>query len=291
MAYYLVVRLKIVIIRRTHEVIAMSADRNQINQYIYKLFLEYSEEELSDRLAPKTKAGKQKIPRNPYIKDKTVSARWDVLQTDPSCKAELYDDKTREQRECYKRNIENFIGTVKLPVGLAGPLRVNGLHAQDDYYIPLATSEAALVASYNRGAQLITQSGGAAAMVVNTGVSRTPGFVFISLVEAGKFVGWCTTQFETFRLVAATTTRYGILKDMRVTTEGNHVYLHFKYETGDASGQNMVTIATDAIMQYISDQCPVKPKHQFIDANMSGDKKSQRNIIFRGCAVKKCLLK
>ena len=63
--------------------------------------------------------------------------------------------------ECYQHNIENFIGAVKLPVGLAGPLRVNGLFAQGDYYVPLATTEAALVASYSRGAVAITEAGDA----------------------------------------------------------------------------------------------------------------------------------
>lgn len=264
----------------------MSVDRNLINNDMYKLFPEYSEEELSIRLSPKAITGKKKIPRNPFIKEKTVLARWDTLQSDPSCQSELFDDKTREQMECYKRNIENFIGTVKLPVGLAGPLRVNGLHAQDDYYIPLATSEAALVASYNRGAQLITQCGGAASMVVNCGVTRAPGFLFNNLIEAGKFVEWSSSHFEKFRLVAATTTRYGNLKDMRVSIEGNHVYLHFKYETGDASGQNMVTIATEAIMQYILEQSPIKPQDQFIDGNISGDKKASA-ISFLGVRGKK----
>lgn len=262
----------------------MSVDR--IRNHNYKLFLEHSEEELNFRLSPKTDAGKKKIPRNPFISEKTVLARWDALQSDPSCQAELFDDKTREQMDRYKRNIENFIGTVKLPVGLAGPLRVNGLHAQDDYYIPLATSEAALVASYNRGAQLITQSGGASAMVINCGVSRSPVFVFVNLIEAGKFVDWSSAKFKKFRSVAATTTRYGRLKDMRVSMEGNHVYLHFRYETGDASGQNMVTIATEAIMQYISERSPVKPQQQFIDGNMSGDKKASA-ISFLGVRGKK----
>ena len=69
----------------------------------------------------------------------------------------------------YARNIENFIGTVRLPVGIAGPLRVNGTYAQGDYYVPLATTEAALVASYSRGAQIISEAGGCAAIVLHEG--------------------------------------------------------------------------------------------------------------------------
>ncbi|MBI4641983.1 MAG: hydroxymethylglutaryl-CoA reductase, partial [Candidatus Tectomicrobia bacterium] len=170
--------------------------------------------------------------------------------------------------------IENFIGTAKVPVGLAGPLRVNGLFAQGDYYIPLATTEAALVASYNRGSQLISEAGGCTTIVLNEGVSRAPGFVFKDLIEAGQFVVWAISQFEEFKCEAEATTRYGKLIDMKITVEGNHVYLNFEFTTGDASGQNMATIASEAICDYIRANSPVPPQSSFVEANLSGDKKA-----------------
>ena len=264
----------------------MSADRERINKNINKHCQDRSREELNIRLLPRTTRGKKKIPRNPFISDKTVQARWASLQADPSCQSELFDVRTQAQMARYRKNIENFIGTVKLPVGIAGPLRVNGLHAQDDFYVPLATSEATLVASYNRGAQLITQSGGASAMVISSGVSRAPVFIFLNLMQAGRFVDWCTSQFDKFKTLAAGTSRYGELQDVRVTMEGNHVYLHFIYDTGDAAGQNMVTIATEAIMQFITHNSPVKAQQQFIDGNISGDKKASA-ISFLGVRGKK----
>jgi hydroxymethylglutaryl-CoA reductase (NADPH) len=174
----------------------------------------------------------------------------------------------------YRHNIENFIGTVKVPVGLAGPLRINGLHAQGDYYVPLATTEAALVASYSRGARLMSQSGGCAAMLLRQSVSRTPGFAFSNLQECGQFVGWAMSHLEAFKQQAARTTRYGRLVDVGATIEGNHVYLDFEFLTGDASGQNMVTIATQAICDYIDAHSPIHPQYYFLDANLSGDKKA-----------------
>ena len=109
----------------------------------------------------------------------------------------------------------------------------------------------------------MTEAGGCTALVVNEGVSRAPGFAFDTLVDAALFVAWATTQFDAFRRVAAETTRHGELIDMQLTLEGNHVYLGFEFTTGDASGQNMVTIATDAICRYIIAQSPVRPAYYF----------------------------
>src|SRR2546426_1002016 len=81
----------------------------------------------------------------------------------------------------------------------SGQLRVNGLHAQGDFYVPLATTEAALVASYNRGATVISEAGGCTAIVLAEGVSRAPGFAFSNLADAGEFVAWTLSQLDNFR--------------------------------------------------------------------------------------------
>lgn len=203
-----------------------------------------------------------------------IQRRWDLLAHAASSQAELLDAHTAHQVEAYRGHIENAIGSVNVPVGLAGPLRVNGLFAHGEYYIPLATTEAALVASYSRGAQLITEAGGCGAMLLSEQVVRTPGFAFRCLEECGRFVTWAVSHMEAFRREAELTTRHGRLTDMRVVVEGNHVYLHFAFVTGDAAGQNMVTIATDAICAYISAHSPVSPQFYFLEANGSGDKKA-----------------
>ena len=179
----------------------------------------------------------------------------------------------------YQCNIENFIGTVKVPLGVAGPLRVNGRFAAGSYFVPLATTEAALVASYHRGALLISEAGGCTAMLVEKGIGRTPGFIFRDLLEVEAFVNWTSTQLDVFRDVAKSTTRHGSLSDMRVTVEGNHVYLNLQFLTGDAAGQNMVTIATEAICTYIAENAPVMPRKSFVEANFSGDKKASAQTL------------
>jgi hydroxymethylglutaryl-CoA reductase (NADPH) len=226
------------------------------------------------RLKPNFDPSRPRVPGGSALTDKAVAERWALLDAPASAREALADARTLAERERYARNIENFVGTVKVPVGLAGPLRVNGAHALGDYYVPLATTEAALVASYSRGAQLITECGGCASLVLSEGVTRAPGFAFETLSDAALFVAWAAASFDAFKAVGKETTRYGELVDMQLTVEGNHVHVQLEFTTGDAAGQNMVTIATDAICQHIVERSPARPRYWFVEANMSGDKKA-----------------
>ncbi|MBC7804796.1 MAG: hydroxymethylglutaryl-CoA reductase [Akkermansiaceae bacterium] len=255
----------------------MSTHYRSIAPYLELLLRENGQEAILARLLPDTENLPRRIPGLGRISAKSVDLLWNAIGTDgerDAARATLRGTDTPDAMEAYEGNIENFIGTVKLPVGMAGPLRINGLFAQGDFHIPLATTEAALVASYHRGAQLLSEAGGCAAMLLSEGMNRAPGFAFADLREVGQFVAWALTSVDTFREKAEATTRYGKLHDMKVAVEGNHVYLDFEYTTGDASGQNMVTIATAAICEYIVDESPVKPRYHFIEANISGDKKA-----------------
>jgi len=207
-----------------------------------------------------------------------TAANWKTLLghsgASEADKAELYDAKAQEQLERYEHNVENYIGTLRLPVGVIGPLRVNGIFAKGDFYVPLATSEAALVASYGRGARLISSVGGATTATLAEGVHRSPGFAFGTTTEAGLFVAWVCENFELLEAAAQKTTRHGKLVEISPHVEGDHVYLVCSYTTGDAAGQNMVTIATAAVCAAIEEHSPVKPLHWFVEANFSGDKKA-----------------
>ena len=235
--------------------------------------------ELAQRTRPDTTT-----PLKPWIRPAKhleptfTAANWKVLLGNSGAseadKAELYDARAQEQLEGYEHNIENYIGTLRIPLGVVGPLRVNGIFAKGDYYVPLATSEAALVASYGRGARLISSVGGATTGTLAEAVHRSPGFAFASTTEAGLFVAWVCQNFEMLKTAAETTTRHGKLVEMSPHVEGDHVYLVFSYTTGDAAGQNMVTIATEAVCRAIEAQSPVKPLYWFVEANFSGDKKA-----------------
>jgi hydroxymethylglutaryl-CoA reductase (NADPH) len=203
-----------------------------------------------------------------------VERRWQSLPLPAESREALLDVPTLATLERYRGSIENGIGLVRVPVGLAGPLCIEGRHASGDYYLPLATTEAALVASYSRGAQLISEAGGCTALVLAEGIGRSPGFAFASLGEAARFAEWALSQRLVFNGYVAATTRHGRLKELRAVIEGNHVYLHLDFTTGDAAGQNMVTLATEAICAHILAESPVRPDYWFLEANYSGDKKA-----------------
>lgn len=176
-------------------------------------------------------------------------------------------------RADYRNAVENFIGTVQVPVGLTAPLTVHGWFAEGDYRIPLATTEATLVASYSRGARAISDAGGCTSLLLDEAIDRAPGFVFKTLLEAVGFADWATARLGEFGDAAQSTTRHGKLVGLDATVEGNHVYLNLSYVTGEAAGQNMATIATEAVLAYIDQHAPVRPERAFIEANHSGDKK------------------
>lgn len=171
-------------------------------------------------------------------------------------------------------SIENFIGFAQVPVGLIGPLRVNGIHARGDFYVPLATSEGALVASHDRGAHLVTAAGGAICLTTTEQVQRAPAFVFESVAQSAHFATWAVRQFETSQEIVARTSRHGRLLDVSTHIEGSQVYLIFAFHTGDAAGQNMVTFCTAAICDDLLARTPVQPRYWFLESNMSGDKKA-----------------
>jgi hydroxymethylglutaryl-CoA reductase (NADPH) len=186
----------------------------------------------------------------------------------------LTGEKQFEDLSSVEGNIENFIGMSMVPTGVMGPLRVIGTAANGDYFIPLATSEGALVASYHRGAKACSLAGGVSSICLVESVQRSPLFKFKDISELGLFLSWVLTKQEDFHAIVAETSRFAKLIDMRSNIEGNQLILTFEYHTGDASGQNMVTLCTDAICKHIIEHAPVAPKFWFIEGNYSGDKKA-----------------
>lgn len=227
---------------------------------------------LGRRLRPQEEGAPPRFRVRRAADPAAIAGWWDARGQAPD--VALADPATLADAARYGGNVENMIGTIKLPVGVAGPLRVNGLHAAGDYMVPLATTEAALVASYARGADVITRAGGAAAALLSEGVVRSPAFVFGSMVEAGSFVAWVVGQSALLREAAEATTRHGRLEGVDPFVENDIVFLVCRYTTGDASGQNMVTIATEALCRAIVAASPIVPRHWFVEGNFSGDKKA-----------------
>jgi len=187
--------------------------------------------------------------------------------------------------ELTRGNIESIIGFAQVPVGVIGPLRINGEHATGDFYIPLSTTEGALISSYNRGARAISLSGGVNVVVTDDGIQRAPYFVLENVFKAKEFVGWIDKNFSALQEISASTTSHGKLESFQSFLHGKTVYLRLHFSTGDAMGMNMITKASYKICDYIAANFPID--RYAIESNMAVDKKPAyiNSIMGRGKTV------
>jgi hydroxymethylglutaryl-CoA reductase (NADPH) len=177
-------------------------------------------------------------------------------------------------------NIENFIGSAQIPIGITGPLIVNGQHAKGTYYVPLATTEGALTYTCTEGMLLISLAGGATTTILNDQLDISPIFTFNSLVEAKQFCEWSHTHFQIIKQHAESTTRHAMLVKLEPHLLDKNVVLKFSYETGDAMGINMVTFATEEACNFIT--ASVKVKRFYLQPNFSSIKKVTAHHFIRG---------
>ncbi len=184
-----------------------------------------------------------------------------------------------------KRNCENMIGTVQVPVGVAGPLLIDGEYAQGKYYLPLATTEGALVASVNRGCSAITRAGGAQVRILHDGMTRAPVFAADTIVHAKQVADWVATHRDDLRGVAESTTSHGKMTDVVTYIAGTSVFVRIEFDTKDAMGMNMVTIASAKVAELIAEHTGARLIA--LSGNMCTDKKPAaiNGIMGRGRSV------
>ncbi len=179
-----------------------------------------------------------------------------------------------------KRNIENMIGTVQVPLGVAGPLRVKGEYAAGSYYLPLATTEGALVASVNRGCSLISRAGGADVRITRDGMTRAPVFAARDIIHAREVVEWIEGHAAEIREVAQSTTKHGEFLDAVTYIAGTNVFVRLEFDTKDAMGMNMVTIAGQKVGELIERETGARLVAT--SGNMCTDKKPAAINLVRG---------
>lgn len=185
--------------------------------------------------------------------DEAVRIRREFIERTCEVKLEHVSNYSIDMERASRRNIENPIGAVQIPLGVAGPLTVRGEHADGEYYVPLATSEGALVASVNRGCSVITRAGGATVRVTGDSMTRAPVIRTGSVVEALQLREWIYENMDALREEAESTTRHGkLVKIDPIIVAGSYVYPRFVYTTGDSMGMNMVTIATERALELIT---------------------------------------
>ena len=176
-----------------------------------------------------------------------------------------------------KGNCENFVGVAQIPVGLAGPVKVNGEYAQDEFLVPMATTEGTLVASYNRGMAVLNMCGGALVTIQDDAMQRAPTFIFDTAREARDFLAWIKENTDQIAFEAESTSRVAKLKYIDPYLFNHFVFLRFNYSTGDAAGQNMVGKATNAACEWILANYQEHQVRQFyLDTNFASDKKASQ---------------
>jgi hydroxymethylglutaryl-CoA reductase (NADPH) len=178
-------------------------------------------------------------------------------------------------------NVESYIGVAQVPIGLAGPLLVDGEHAQGEFYVPLATAEGTLVASYNRGMRLLYEAGGVRTTVLDDRMQRAPAFIFESAREARAFGEWLRQSFDQIKEAAEATTSAGKLRDIEQYSASRILFTRFNYTTGDAAGQNLTGKATQAACQWIRANYEPGMDHYFLESNFATDKKSSQVNMLR----------
>ncbi|PLW82752.1 hydroxymethylglutaryl-CoA reductase [Kineobactrum sediminis] len=178
-------------------------------------------------------------------------------------------------------NIENMFGAVQVPVGLAGPLLVDGEHAKGEFYVPMATVEGTMLASYNRGMKVIRESGGVKTTVCGEAMQRAPVFVCADARDARDFEQWLVAHFTEIKAVAEATTSIGKLLEIEHYIAHNMVFTRFDYSTGDAAGQNMTSKATFAACEWINQQYP-RLSHYLLSGNFDTEKKTSSVNMLKG---------
>ena len=203
--------------------------------------------------------------------DTAAAARRELLARETDADLDATGAFAFDADHAAETAVENLAGGTQLPLGVAGPLTVSGGAAEDEYYLPLATTEGALVASVNRGCSAITAAGGANARVTKVGMTRAPVFRVADVTEGAEVAEWVGDNVDALTEAAESTTSHGELQDVTPYVVGDNVFLRFSYDTKDAMGMNMATIATEAASEVVERETPAELVA--LSGNLCTDKK------------------
>ncbi len=182
--------------------------------------------------------------------------------------------------EVWRGNLENPIGAAQTPLGIAGPLLIHGQHAQGTFYVPLATTEGALVRSYERGARAITRAGGAQVRIYIDENRICPVFFFKDVATAYEFTLAVERHFPEIKAAAESTTRHGKLLRLECMPVGREVITNFYYYTADAQGMNMISTATDKGCKWIQEH--LGGMRYYIFSGYNSEKRASGSILRGG---------
>jgi NADP-dependent 3-hydroxy-3-methylglutaryl-CoA reductase len=271
--------------------LTLVTDDRETQAVLWRVMMELSPEgELNNR--PEADAVPHHLPRVPRRAHYTEEARVQRLEwLREQTRVPLAPlQHTRLSADRLTGNLENFVGAVEVPVGIAGPLVIHGRQAQGLFYAPMATTEGALVASVTRGAFALSHSGGVTTRVIKQQMMRVPLFVLSSLKGTLIFASWVRDHVEELRKQVSLVSRHARLMSVEPVIIGNMVHLRFLYETGDAAGQNMTTACTWQACQWLMNEMKYFDEVEFenflIEGNMSGDKKVNFHSLISGRGIR-----
>ena len=189
---------------------------------------------------------------------KSSKARREYLEKELKLNLKNIGYFSLDEKKVKNRNCENMIGATQVPLGIAGPLIINHQPSVISHYLPLATTEGALVASVNRGCKAAKLSGGINVFVEEIGCTRGPVFITKSISQSFKFKNWLDGNFDRLQKTANKTSSYLTLKKLGTRFVGRNVYVRFYFKTSEAMGMNMATIATQKMADLIKRKTGIK---------------------------------
>ena len=216
------------------------------------------------------------VPRNPEddLSEEIIRTRQQFVRDRTGAGIDHLTRFSFEPGEA-RGNIEHLFGAAQVPMGIAGPLLVHGEHAQGEFYVPLATTEGTLVASYNRGMKVIHESGGVKCAVVGDNMQRAPVFIFNDAAGGRRFADWIVKHLEKIKAVCAESDPFVKLKYVDYYLSNKFCFTRFNFTTGDAAGMNMVGKATFAACNWILQNFrDAEIQDFYLEANFATDKKA-----------------
>lgn len=193
-----------------------------------------------------------------WSEEERAATRREVLEMISGIDLSALETDSEVLEKAKGRSIEQAVGVVSVPLGIAGPLIIKGSIAKGKYFVPLATTEGALVASINRGCKAISLSGGVVAHVDDVGITRAPVFRVSGIKQALKLLDWINRSRKKFNKIAEETSDHLELLDITAKLVGKSLFVRFVFDSGEAMGMNMATIATDRIVKFMEKEKKVK---------------------------------
>ena len=274
--------------------IQMHANVGALDKGKHELTLEFATEPFGDLKLSITDAISDDLPKRvtvPYDKEndytREMAERRQAFVREFS-KADLrHVPQYSIDPAAMRGNIENFVGVAQVPIGLAGPIEIDGEYAKGEFVVPLATTEGTLVASYNRGIKVLNLSGGVHCTVLDDRMQRAPVFVFDDAREAREFKNWVDEHLDEIKRAAEETSSIAKLRYIETYLAHRFAFLRFNYVTGDAAGQNMVGRATFAACSWILEQ-RTDVRRFYLESNLATDKKASQVNIMRTRGKRVC---